>query len=96
MTDPRGDVGVALATMRARCVIRGIDLSDYERLSEKVATWNDWSDQWTALGEHYLELADRHQAAGWPTSAGDARVRRASRSTSARPWPSRTTPATGT
>ena len=53
----------------------GIDLSDYERLSEKVATWDDWWDQWTAMGEHYLGLADRFEAAGWPTSAGAARVR---------------------
>ncbi len=75
MKDPRGDVGVALATMQARCVVRGIDLSDYQRLSEKVATWDDWWDQWTAMGEHYLELADRFEAAGWPTSAGAARVR---------------------
>ena len=42
MKDPRGEVGLALATMRARCVVRGLDLSDYERLSEKVATWDDW------------------------------------------------------
>ena len=75
MTDPRGDVGMALATMQARCVVRGIDLSDYERLAEKVTTWDDWWDQWTAMGEHYLGLADRYQAAGWPTSAGAARVR---------------------
>ena len=75
MKDPRGEVGLALATMRARAVVRGIDLSDYERLSEKVATWDDWWDQWTAMGEHYLGLADRFEAAGWPTSAGAARVR---------------------
>jgi dipeptidyl aminopeptidase/acylaminoacyl peptidase len=75
MTDPRGDVGTALATMQARCVIRGIDLSDYKRLSENVATWDDWWDQWTAMGERYLGLADRYQAAGWQASAGAARVR---------------------
>ena len=75
MKDPRGEVGLALATMRARCVVRGIDLSDYERLSEKVASWDDWWDQWTAMGEHYLGLADRFEAAGWLTSAGAARVR---------------------
>jgi pimeloyl-ACP methyl ester carboxylesterase len=75
MTDPRGDVGVALATMQARCVIRGIDLSDYQRLSERVASWDDWWDQWTAMGEHYLALADQYHAAGWQTSAGAARVR---------------------
>ncbi|MEV6027794.1 alpha/beta hydrolase [Streptomyces sp. NPDC052036] len=75
MTDPRGDVGVALATMQARCVIRGIDLADYQRLSEKVADWDDWWDQWTEMGEHYLGLADRYQAAGWQRSAGAARVR---------------------
>lgn len=75
MTDLRGEVGTALATMQARCVIRGIDLCDYQRLAEKVASWDDWWDQWTAMGEHYLSLADRYQAAGWPSSAGAARVR---------------------
>jgi dienelactone hydrolase len=75
MTDPRGDVSVSLATMQARCVIRGIDLSDFQRLAAKVATWEDWWDQWTAMGEHYLTLADRFAAEGWATSAGQARVR---------------------
>ena len=75
MTDPRGDVTAALAAMQARCVVRGIDLSDYQRLAAKVTTWDDWWDQWTAMGEHYLGLADRYEAEGWPTSAGAARVR---------------------
>lgn len=75
MTDPRGDVGIALASMQARCVIRGIDLADYQRLAEKVTSWDDWWDQWTLMGDHYLRLADRYQAAGWPTSAGAARLR---------------------
>ena len=75
MTDPRGDVGATLAALQARCVIRGIDLSSYQRLSEKVSTWEDWWDQWTAMGEHYLGLAERYQSEGWPTSAGDATVR---------------------
>jgi dienelactone hydrolase len=75
MTDPRGDVRMMLATIQARCVIRGIDVSDYKRLSDKVATWEDWWDQWTVMGEHYLELADRYEADGWRTSAGAARVR---------------------
>lgn len=75
MTDPRGDVGIALATMQARAVIRGIDISDYQRLSAKVGSWDDWWDQWTALGEHHLALADRCSAEGWTASAGAARVR---------------------
>ena len=75
MTDPGEDVRIALATMQVRCVIRGIDLADYQRLAEKVTTWDAWWDEWTAMGEHYLQLADRYQAAGWPTSAGAARVR---------------------
>ena len=75
MTDPRGDVRMAVAMMQARCVVRGIDLSDYQRLAAQVSTWDDWWDQWTAMGEHYLELADRYQVTGWPTSAGAARVR---------------------
>ena len=75
MTDPRGNVSIALATMQARAVIRGIDLSDYRRLADKVTTWDDWWDQWTAMGEHYLALADRYQAEGWTASAGRARVR---------------------
>jgi dipeptidyl aminopeptidase/acylaminoacyl peptidase len=75
VTDPRGEVGIALATMQVRSVIRGIDLADYQRLAEKVTTWDAWWDEWTAMGEHYLQLADRYQAAGWPTSAGAARVR---------------------
>ncbi len=75
MTDPRGDVGVALATLQARCVIRGIDLSDYQRLAAKVATWDAWWDEWTAMGEHYLTLADRYLAEGWRASAGEAQVR---------------------
>jgi dipeptidyl aminopeptidase/acylaminoacyl peptidase len=75
MPDPRGDVSTALAIMQARCVIRGIDLADYQRLSGKVTTWDDWWDQWTAMGEHYLQLAGRYQTAGWPASAGAAQVR---------------------
>ena len=75
MADPRGDVRVALATMQARCVIRGIDLSDFQQLSAKVASWDDWWDQWTAMGEHYLALADRYRAEGWPESSGSARLR---------------------
>jgi dipeptidyl aminopeptidase/acylaminoacyl peptidase len=75
MPDPRGDVSTALAIMQARCVIRGIDLADYQRLSGKVTTWDDWWDQWSAMGEHYLQLAGRYQTAGWPASAGAARVR---------------------
>ena len=38
MTDPRGDVGIVLATMQARSVIRGIDLSDYQRLRTGTLT----------------------------------------------------------
>ena len=75
MTDPRGNVSIALATMQARAVVRGIDLSDYRRLAGKVTTWDEWWDQWTAMGEHYLALADRYQAEGWTASAGRARVR---------------------
>jgi 2,6-dihydroxypseudooxynicotine hydrolase len=56
-------------------VIRGIDLSDYQRLAAKVASWDDWWDQWTTLGEHYLRLAGRYQDDGWSASAGAARVR---------------------
>ncbi|MGF6506161.1 alpha/beta hydrolase family protein [Paraburkholderia sp. 32] len=75
MADPRGDVRATVATMQARCLIRGVDFSDFQQLSAKVASWNDWWDQWTAMGERYLALADRYRAEGWQESAGSARVR---------------------
>jgi dienelactone hydrolase len=75
MTDARGEVRAALATIEARCMVRGIDLVDYKTLVDSVATWEDYWQQWTLMGERYLALADRHEAAGWLVSAGAARVR---------------------
>jgi 2,6-dihydroxypseudooxynicotine hydrolase len=75
MSNPRGDVRAALATVHARCLIRGIDSADYATLLEQVHDWDAWWDGWTAMGERYLRLADDYDEQGWSVSAGQARTR---------------------
>jgi 2,6-dihydroxypseudooxynicotine hydrolase len=65
----------ALAMCRARALMRGIDASDFDRVSAAITDWNSWWTEWSALGAHWEELAARYESSGWAHSAGQAGVR---------------------
>lgn len=67
----------ALGMIRARCIMRGIDATDYQGLEASISSWDGWSPAWTALGERYTDIAVDNEEKGRSASAGELHLRAA-------------------
>ncbi len=75
MVDPL--VRTAIANWEPRFVANGVDTADFARITERVASWDDWCATWCAAADEYATLATTSRAAGHARSAGEFDARAA-------------------
>ena len=69
-TDER--VRVAIENWAPRFVANGVDLNDFQRVTQRIERWDDWCREWSACGAMHQALGEEAEAAGCYFSAGQA------------------------
>lgn len=64
-------VNESLTTWTPRFVANGIDYNDLARLRERIDGWEEWCDEFAAMGDHHAELGEDAEDRGDLESAGD-------------------------
>jgi len=64
-------IETALALIRMRAVMRGLDQPDVVRVVETISDWPTWTTAWDDLGDEKLAKAEALQSRGWLRSAGE-------------------------
>jgi dipeptidyl aminopeptidase/acylaminoacyl peptidase len=73
------DAGIEAATSHwsPRFVTQGVDHNDFQRVTSKLDSWDNWLDAWCANGDYHVSLAEEAEEAGRDRSAGEAYLRAA-------------------
>jgi dipeptidyl aminopeptidase/acylaminoacyl peptidase len=67
----------AIAHWAPRFTTQGVDMSDFQRATSGLETWDEWLPAWRANGDLHTELAVEAEGHGRLRSAGEAFVRAA-------------------
>ena len=70
MPDER--VAAAIAHWAPRFVANGVDINDFQSVTESVETWAEWLPAWRANGDRHAGLAREAEGAGRTRTAGEA------------------------
>ena len=65
-------VADAIAHWAPRFVANGVDFNDFQRVTGKIATWEEWLPAWVENGRSHAERAREAEAAGRTVTAGEA------------------------
>ncbi|MHB1987800.1 MAG: alpha/beta hydrolase family protein [Acidimicrobiales bacterium] len=74
---PDAGIEAAVSHWAPRFVTQGVDHSDFQRITSKLDSWENWLDAWCANGDLHTSLAEQAAALGRNRTAGEAYVRAA-------------------
>lgn len=70
-------VRIAIENWAPRFMSNGVDFNDFQRVTGRIARWDDWCREWSACGALYEALGTRAEADGCAVSAGQHYLRAA-------------------
>lgn len=57
-------VQAAIANWAPRFVANGVDPNDYQRVTARISSWDDWTREWSVCGAGYERMGEEAAAAG--------------------------------
>jgi 2,6-dihydroxypseudooxynicotine hydrolase len=73
--DPR--VQAAIDNWAPRFVANGVDFNDFQRVTKRIETWEEWLPAWVDAGHEHRGVAERAEEYGASVTAGEAYLRAA-------------------
>lgn len=74
---PDAGIEAAVSHWAPRFITQGVDHSDFQRVTSRLESWEEWIDAWCANGDMHTDLAKEAEALGRDRTAGEAYVRAA-------------------